>query len=107
MDLEELASYDLEDKDGELTDEKIKKTRFRFLRPLSKKYNIVIYINGSFARTDVFRKLTKRLILMDNYTRWNSWYEMLLILLLLKGKVEDYYEKYESELKKDLLSRED
>jgi hypothetical protein len=32
---------------------------------------------------------------------------MLLILLLLKGKVEDYYEKYEIELEKDLLSHED
>ena len=32
---------------------------------------------------------------------------MLLILLLLKGKVEDYYKKYKSELKEDLLSRED
>ncbi len=30
---------------------------------------------------------------------------MLLVLLLLKGKVEDYYEKYESEFE-DLLSRE-
>lgn len=32
---------------------------------------------------------------------------MLLVLLLLKGKVEDYCEKYESELKEDLLSCED
>jgi hypothetical protein len=32
---------------------------------------------------------------------------MLLVLLLLKGKVEEYCEKYESELKEDLLSRED
>ena len=32
---------------------------------------------------------------------------MLLVLLLLKGKVEDYYEKYKSKLEEDLLSRED
>jgi hypothetical protein len=32
---------------------------------------------------------------------------MLLILLILKGKVEEYCEKYEDELKEDLLSRED
>jgi len=32
---------------------------------------------------------------------------MLLVLLLLKGKVKDYYKKYKSKLKQDLLSRED
>ena len=69
MDLEELASYDLEDEDGELTDEEVRRARFRFLESLGKGYNIVVYISGSSARTDVFRKLIKRLILMDNRTR--------------------------------------
>ena len=32
---------------------------------------------------------------------------MLLILLLLKGKVEDYCKMYKSELEEDLLSHED
>jgi hypothetical protein len=32
---------------------------------------------------------------------------MLLVLLVLKGKVEEYCEKYEDELEEDLLSRED
>ena len=31
---------------------------------------------------------------------------MLLILLELKGKVEEYCEKYKDKLKEDLLSRE-
>jgi hypothetical protein len=70
-------------------------------------HNIVVYISGSPACTDVFRKLAGRLILIDNCTRWNSWYKMLLVLLLLKGKVEDYCEKYKSELEEDLLSRKD
>ncbi len=69
MDLEELISYDLKNEDGEFTDEKIKKTRFRFLKSLSKGYNIVVYINESSARTDVFRKFIGRLILMDNRTK--------------------------------------
>ena len=69
MNLEELTSYDLEDEDGELTDKKIKRVRFRLLGPFNKEYNIVIHISGSSARTDVFRKLTERLILMDNRTR--------------------------------------
>jgi len=72
MDLEELASYDLEDEDGELTDKEVRRARFRLLGFLSKGYNIVIYISGSSARTDVFRKLAGRLISIDNRTRWNS-----------------------------------
>ena len=32
---------------------------------------------------------------------------MLLILLVLKGKVKEYYKKYKDKLKEDLLSRED
>ena len=107
MDIEKLKSYDLKDEDGEFTDEKIKKARFRLLESLNKGYNIVVYIGGSSARTNVFRKLAGRLILMNNRMRWNSWYEMLLILLLLKEKVDDYCEKYKSKLEEDLLSRED
>ncbi len=107
MDLEELASYDLEDEDRELIDEEVRRARFRLLESLGKGYNIVVYINKSSARTDVFRKLVGKLILMNNRMRWNSWYKMLLILLLLKGKVEDYCEKYKSEFEEDFLSRED
>ena len=32
---------------------------------------------------------------------------MLLVLLVLKGKVKEYYKKYKDKLKEDLLSRED
>ena len=39
---------------------------------IGKLHNIVVYISGSSARTDVFRKLAGRLIPMDNRTRWNS-----------------------------------
>ena len=41
---------------------------------------------------------------MDNRTWQNSWYNMLLILLKLKQKVEKYYKDYESKVEKDLLS---
>ncbi len=69
MDLEELASYDLEDEDRELIDKEARRARFRLLGPLGKVYNIVIYISRSSARIDVFRKLVGRLILIDNHTR--------------------------------------
>ncbi len=67
----------------------------------------MIYISELSVYTDVFRKLVGRLILIDNYIRWNGWYNMLLIFLALKGKVEEYYKKYENEFEEDLLSRED
>ncbi len=66
MNIEELKSYNLEDKDKELTDKEVKRARFRLLGPLSQGYNIVVYISGSSVRTDVFRKLTGKLILMNN-----------------------------------------
>jgi hypothetical protein len=107
IDLDELESYDLEDEDGELTDEEARRARFRLLGPLGQGHNIVVHIRGSSARTEHFRTLAGRMIPMDNRTRWNSWYNMLLILLQLKGKVEEYCEKYKTELEEDLLSRED
>ena len=105
--MEELKLYDLEDEDGELTDKKIKRARFRLLKSLNQEHNIVVYISGSSARTDVFRKLVERLILINNRIRWNGWYNMLLVLLALKGKVEEYCEKYKDKLEENLLSRED
>ncbi len=69
MDIEKLKSYDLENKDRELTDKEIRRARFRLLKPLSQGYNIVVHINGSSARTNVFRKLAERLIPIDNRTR--------------------------------------
>ena len=72
--------------------------------PLGQAHNIVVHIRGSSARMDIFRKLAGRIIPMDNCTRWNSWYTMLLVFLELKEVVEKYYKKYETELEEDLLS---
>lgn len=107
IDLNELESYNLEDEDGELTDNEAQRARFRLLGPLGQGHNIVVHIRGSSARTEYFRRLAGRMIPIDNRTRWNSWYDMLLVLLQLKGKVEEYCEEYETELEEDLLSRDD
>jgi hypothetical protein len=69
IDLDELESYDLKNEDGELTNKKKKKIRFRFLESFSQKYNIVIYIRGSNTRTEYFRTLIKKIIPMDNRTK--------------------------------------
>ena len=75
VDINELESYDEEEADKELTDKeakKAKKAKFRLLGPLSKVYNIVVYICGSGGHAKHFRKLVGRIILIDNYIRWNS-----------------------------------
>ncbi len=41
---------------------------------------------------------------MDNRTRWNSWYEILLILLNLRPAIEKYCSDYEDELEEDILN---
>jgi hypothetical protein len=69
INIDKLESYDEIEIDKKFTDEEIKKTKFRFLRFFGKAYNIVIYIRSSDNRTDYFRKLAERMILIDNRTR--------------------------------------
>ena len=47
------------------------------------------------------------MILIDNCTRWNSWYDMLVVLLNLRPVVEKYCQDYEDELEDDILSFQD
>jgi hypothetical protein len=69
IDLNKLESYDLKDINGEFTNEKITKAKFRFLGPFGQGHNIVVYIRELSVRTNHFRKLVKRMILIDNRTR--------------------------------------
>jgi hypothetical protein len=64
----------------------------------------VIHIRESSARIAKFKKFTKKIIPMDNRTRWNSWYEIFLIFLNLKSAVEKYCSNYEDEFEKDILN---
>jgi hypothetical protein len=75
--------------------------------PLGQAHNIVVHIRGSAGRTEEFRTLAKRLIPMDNRTRWNSWYEMLRVLLDLRPAVERYCQNHEEELEEDILTPKD
>jgi hypothetical protein len=81
IDMDELESYDEIETNKKLTDKKIKKAKFKFLRFFSKAYNIVIHIRNSDGRANYFRKLAERMIPMDNRTKWNNWYNILQILL--------------------------
>jgi hypothetical protein len=81
IDLDKLKLYDLKDKDKELTDKEARRAWFRLLRSLGQGHNIVVYIYESSACIKYFRTLAGRMILIDNCIRWNSWYNMLFILL--------------------------
>ena len=61
--------YDKEEVDREFIDKEVKKAKFRLLGPLSKVYNIIVYIQSLGGYVDYFRKLVGRIILLDNYIR--------------------------------------
>jgi predicted nucleic acid-binding OB-fold protein len=70
--MNKLKSYDEIKINREFTDKKIKKAKFRFLEFFNKAYNIVIHIRNLDNRADYFRKLIKRIIPMNNRTKWNN-----------------------------------
>lgn len=102
--IEELESYDEEEWQEEYTDKEAIRVKFRLLGPLGKAHNIVVHIRGSPSRTAQFVQLAGRLVPMDNRTRWNSWYQMLDVLLLLRPHIETYCLAHEEELENDILS---
>ena len=70
--MNKLESYDEADTDKKLINKKAKKAKkakFRFLRLLDKAHNIVVYIRSSGNRTDYFRKLAEKIILINNRTK--------------------------------------
>ena len=90
VELEELELYNDQEQSEEPIDKEVRRIKFRLLRPLSKGHNIVVYIYRSSSRIVEFKELVGRIILMDNRTRWNSWYKMLKVLLNLRPAVEKY-----------------
>jgi hypothetical protein len=107
INIDELESYDEKEQQGETGDEKAQRTKFRLIGPLGQMHNIVIHIRGSTARIAEFLELARRIIPLDNRTRWNSWYLMLVIALELRPAVEKYCQNHESELEDDELTPED
>jgi hypothetical protein len=105
--MEELESYDNQDQRGEKEDKEERRVKFRLMGPLSKMHNIVVHIRGSTARITEFLELAGRRIPLDNRTRWNSWYTMLVIALELRPAVEKYFQNHKLDLEDDELSNAD
>jgi hypothetical protein len=109
VEMEELESYEQEEEEGtqEMSDDERRRVKFRLLGPLGKAHNIVAHIRKSPARTAEWIGLAKRMIPMDNRTRWNSWYGMLTILIEKMEHVDKYCRNHEEDLTEDFLSHKD
>jgi hypothetical protein len=61
--------------------------------PLGKLHNFVVFIQRSTQRINKFLALSQnRHLARDNNTRWNSWYTMLKVALLLQEAIEEYFD---------------
>ena len=65
--LNKLELYDLEDLNKELIDKEATRAKFRLLGLLSQAYNIIVYICKLSAYINYFKKLIRRIILINNY----------------------------------------
>jgi hypothetical protein len=107
LEIEELASYDTQDRTGEELNEDLRKARFRLMGPLGQIHNIVVHIRSSPTRIQTFRDLAGRLIPLDNRTRWNSWYLMLEMAIQHRDAIDKYTQLYDPELEFDELNPQD
>jgi len=71
--------------------------------PLKKLYNIIIYIYSSANHIKEFKTLIGRIISLNNWIRWNSWYLMLVIAIKKVGVINTYLKNNFTSLKKDYL----
>jgi hypothetical protein len=67
--MEELESYDEEDINLDISNDEIRRVKFRLLGPLGKAHNINAHMRKSPMRTEFFRKMANKLIPIDNHTR--------------------------------------
>jgi hypothetical protein len=88
---------------------KAKTTGWRQIGALGKLHNLAVHIRSSEQRYNWFYELAGVALGLDNDTRWNSWY--LMLLTALKPKVRNallqYIDKYYDEVKNDYLSPEE
>jgi hypothetical protein len=106
LDIEELESYDEKEKKGEKGDDEERRVKFRLMGPLGQLHNIIVHIRGSTGRIKAFLEIAGRMIPLDNRTRWNSWYLMLVVALDYKSAIDSYVEGH-PDLEDDGLSRQD
>jgi hypothetical protein len=71
---------------------------------LGKLHNIVVHIRASGGRMKSWEKTAPRRIPLDNRTRWNSWYQMLLAAHENQMHIDCWTKEYD-ELEQDCISK--
>jgi len=104
--MEELEISDKREQEGVPYDDVVRQTEMRETGPLGKLHNITVHIRSSGPRTKEFVSSAKKMIPLDNRTRWNSWYAMISTAIKLEKEV-DFYAKKQPDLKKDVLCETD
>jgi hypothetical protein len=107
---EELELYEREEELGDIIGdeaEQKKKTKFRLLGPLGQLHNIVIHTRSSAGRIAEFVALARRMVPLDNRTRWNSWSLMLEVALKHDADLDTYSKKHFNDLEQDYLYPKD
>lgn len=107
IEIKRVEWYDEQEAMGEVGNEEEKQVTFRVMGPLGKLHNIVVHIRSSANHAKEFKALAGRLIPLDNRTRWNSWYLMLLIAIEEAGAIDTYSKNNFATLEKDYLSPSD
>jgi hypothetical protein len=82
------------------TETSSRRDKIRAIGPFGKLHNVVVHIQSSGPRTQEFTENAGSRILLDNHTRWNSWYSMLCIAIKLERHV-DFYIKNQKDLQID------
>jgi hypothetical protein len=82
------------------------KIRWRSKGPLGKLHNIAVHIRASPTRSFEFRQLAGRGLPLDNDTRWNSWYMVLVVAQkdTVAAAIDTYTKNWQSELEDDYLT---
>lgn len=85
--------------------------QWRALGPLGKLHNLIVYLQASPQRLQVFMKLSKgRRPVRDNKTRWNSWSKAIRVATTnpIHDAIIEYFENYaDKDCKLDQLSTDD
>lgn len=80
---------------------------WRQIGPLGKLHNFAVWLRKSNDRYNDFGRRAKKILTLDNDTRWNSWYIMLELSLELKLYINEMVTENFEELQEDFLNPND
>ena len=101
---EELESYDELEERGELDNIGKVKQKFRLLGPLGQLHNIIVDNRSSANHTKKFLALAARMVPLDKRTRWNSWYNSLVVANKLAAAIDTYTKDHWTDLEDDFIT---